>query len=417
MRENASVKFSLAGALSILLAGGIPPSAGAQGTQPQRQRLTVTAALDVANRQNLELAAARAHRAVALAGVRAAGQRPNPSLTFAATRDEPHESSFMDLPLEIGSKRSKRIELAKQQVALTDVDISALERHVRMSVRIAYYGLALARGSTQERAEALKLGDRLRDIARARFEAGDIPRLEVTQAELEVAREQADFQVAQQEEKVALSELNALMNEPSLMDWDVGEAFAAVPPSLTLEELLARSGASSTEILRIGQEQKVQQTQTALFRAQRIPNLGLQFGADFNSPHDFDVGARGQISMELPILNRYQGEIAGSLATENALQQELAATRRSVDARVEAAYFDLTARLLQAELYHDTLVPSSRKLEDLAEDSYRSGKANILIVLTAQREVQQVGQEYLNSVHAVQTAFAQLEEAVGAPLE
>jgi cobalt-zinc-cadmium efflux system outer membrane protein len=292
MRENAGVKFSLAGALAILLTAGIASPASAQSTPPQRQKLAVSSALDLANRQNLDLAAARARRAVALAGVRAAGQRPNPAWTFGATRDEPHESTFVDLPLEIGPKRSKRIELAKQQAALTDVDISALERHVRMSVRIAYYGLALARGSTQERAQALKLGERLRDIAEARFEAGDIPRLEVTQAELEVAREQADLQVAQQEEKVALSELNALMNEPSLKDWDVGEAFAAMPPSLTLEELLARSGASSTEILRIGQEQRVQQSQTALYRAQRIPNLGLQFGADFNSPHDFEVGGR-----------------------------------------------------------------------------------------------------------------------------
>jgi outer membrane protein TolC len=89
----------------------------------------------------------------------------------------------------------------------------------------------------------------------------------------------------------------------------------------------------------------------------------------------------------------------------------------SVDAKVEAAYYDLSTRLLQAQLYRDTLVPSSRKLEDLAEDSYRSGKANILVVITAQREVQQVGQEFLNSVHAVQSAFARLEEAVGTPLD
>lgn len=417
MTQNCVAGCMLSGVLSVVLAGGIASSACGQESATQRQRLTISAALDLATRQNLELIAARAQRAVALAGIRAAGERPNPTLTFGATRDTPHESTFVDLPVEVGGKRGRRIELAKQQAALTDVNITATERLVRLEVRNAYYGLAFARGGTAERADVLKLGERLREIAKARFEAGDIPQLEVTQADLEVARESADLQVAQQEEKVALSDLNALLNEPATLDWDLGDAFGAAPPALTLEELLARSGASSTEIAKINQEQKVQQSQTALFRAQRLPNVGLQFGADFNSPHDFQLGARGQISVELPLLNRFQGEIAESTAAEQALERELAATRRSVGRKVEAAYYDLEARIFQAQLYRDTLLPASRKLEEMAEESYGSGKANILTVLTAQREVQQVDREYLDSVHAVQAAFAQLEEAVGVPLD
>lgn len=417
MRKISGVKSSVAGIIALLTAATIGPPVRAQAPPAPSERLTISSALDLATRQNLDLIAARAQRAVALAGIRAAGERPNPSLTFAATRDEPHESAFVDLPVEIGGRRGRRIELAKQQSGLTDVNIGALERRVRMDVRNAFYGLAFARGSTAERADVLKLGERLRSIAEARFEAGDIPQLEVTQAELEVAREQADLQVAQQEEKVALSDLNALLNEPATMNWDIGDAFAAPLPTVELEDLLARSGASSAEIARISQEQKVQHGETALFRAERIPNVGLQFGADFNSPHDFQVGGRGQISVELPLLNRLQGEIAGSQAAEQALERELAATRRSVGAKVEAAYYDLEARRFQAQLYRDTLLPASRKLEDMAEESYRSGKANILSVLTAQREVQQVDREYLDSVHALQAAFAQLEEAVGVPLD
>lgn len=411
------MKASLAGVLFIVLGVGIGSSVRAQGNQMQRQKLTISAALDLANKRNLDLMAARAQRAVALAGIRIASERPNPSINFAVTRDEPHESSFVDLPLEIGPKRSRRIDLARQQAALTDVNIAAAERQVRMNVRRAYYGLAFARGTTAERADVLKLGEHLREIAEARFQAGDIPQIEVTQADLEVARERADLEIAQQEEKVALNDLNALLNEPPMADWDIGDAFTATPPSLALEDLLAHSGASSSEIARISQEQRVQQSQTALLRAQRIPNLGLQFGADFNSPPNFQAGGRGQISVEVPLLNRYQGEIAGSVAAEQALERELAATRRSVDAKVESAYYDLEVRLFQVKLYRDTLLPSSRKLEDMAEDSYRSGKANILTVLAAQREVQQVDREYLDSVHAMQTAFAHLEEAVGAPLD
>ncbi len=190
-----------------------------------------------------------------------------------------------------------------------------------------------------------------------------------------------------------------------------------LPPPMPLEDLLARAENSNPVIARASQQMKVQQSQTALLKAERIPDLGLEFGVDLNSPHDFDVGARGGISMELPLFKRNQGEIAQSEASALALDGELEAARRAANARVESAYFDLEARRTQVELYRDTLIPTSDRLEEMAEESYRAGKANILTVLSAQRDAQQVQSEYLDSLLAAQAAFGQLEETVGAPLD
>jgi len=392
--------------------------------QQAPQRLTVAAAIDLAEKQNLDLAAARAKRAVASAGVRIAGERPNPTLSFGAARDTPHETALIDQPLEIGPKRERRIEVARQESALTEADISALERQLRRSVRDAFFGLAHARAVTAQQEGAVKLAERLHDIAKARFDAGDIPQLEVTQAELEAARAQANRQVAQQEEKVALSGLNALLNEPATTDWDLGDPFAALPPPPALEDVLARAGASNAEIARISQEAKIEQSRKALFEAERIPNLGLQFGADFNAPGGlgantggYEVGPRGQLSIELPIFSHNQGEISQSIANARALDAALAAARRAVDAKVESAYFELEARETQTQLYRQTILPSSRQLEEMTEESYRAGKANIMTVLGAQRDVRQVERDYLDSLLAVQSAISQLEEAVGAPLD
>lgn len=401
--------------ITILSALPFIPPAMAQ----QAQRLTLASALDLAQKQNLDLVAARAQRAVALAEVRIAGQRPNPTAFFGALRDTPHESLFFDQPVELGSKRSQRIELAKQEGALKETDITALERKVRRDVRDAYFQLAFARSATAQRDEAFKLAQRLLEIANARFQAGDIPELEVTQAQLESARAKANLQVAHQEEKVALSDLNALLNEPATLDWDLGAAFDALPPPVMLDDLLVRAGASNSEIARIHQESKVRQSQTSLLKADRIPNLGLEFGVDFNSPGQggFREGARGQVSMELPLFSRNQGEIAQSIANQQVLDAELASAQRATDARVESAYYDLEARLAEVQLYRDSILPSSKHLEEMSEESYRSGKANILTVLGAQRDVQQVERDYLSGLFAVQSAFAQLEEGVGAPLD
>ena len=399
-------------AIIPLLAATVSPPLVAQ----ERQPLTLAAALDLAEKQNLDLAAARAQRAVVQAGVQIARQRPNPLASVAVLRDTPHESLFFDQPLELGSKRGRRIELARQEGQVTEADILVLERRVRRNVREGYFALAFARGVTQQRAEALQLAERLREIAKARFEAGDIPQLEVTQAELETARANANMQVAQQEEKVALSDLDALLNEPATRDWDLGGEFTAVPSAMSLDELLARAGTSNPEISLIGQETRAEQRREDLLKAERVPNLIAEFGSDFNSPHEFRVGPRGQLTIELPIFSRNQGQIAQSIAGQRALDQQLAATHRAVAGKVESAYLDLSARKAQVELYRDTLVPSSRQLAQLAEESYRAGRANILTVLGAQRDVQQVEREYLDSLLAMHTAFAQLEETVGASL-
>ncbi len=399
------------GLCALILAVAAPVG----GQQPRK--LSLQSALDMASRQNLDLLAARAQRAVSQAGVQIAKQIPNPTVSAGVLRDTPHESLFFDQQLEIGGRRKRRIELAKQESGLTEVDITTLARQVRRNVREAFYNLALARGVSSQRGQALKLAERLHEIAQARFEAGDVPQLEVVRVDLEVSRARADFQVAQQEEKIALSELNALLNEPAMTDWELEGLLDSLPAQIPLAELVDRATASNAELQRVAQEEKVEKSRQSLFEAERIPNLGLEFGADFNAPHDFRVGPRGQITMELPIFTRNQGEIAQSLASQRALGSEAEATRRAVAGRVESAYFELDARRAEVELYHRDVLPVTDRVESMAEESYRAGKSSILTVLDAQRNVQQAQQEYLQSLFNAQSAFARLEETVGVPLD
>ncbi|HYL69589.1 MAG TPA: TolC family protein, partial [Candidatus Limnocylindria bacterium] len=324
-----------------------------------------------------------------------------------------------DQPIDVSGKRGKRIEVAKQESALTDSSIMALERQIRRKVRVAYFTLAFARHVTAQKLEAAKLAARLKEIAQARFESGDIAQLEVTQAELEVSRANADAQIAKREEDIAQSQLNVLLNAPTATSWDLTSGLDGFSQPFSLESLVSKATDSNAEIKRLLQETKVEQSRTGLLKAERISNLGIEFGVDFNSPGQggFHEGGRGQVSMELPIFTRNQGEIAQSTATLRALEQEIAAKRRAVAGQAENAYYQLNAREAEVKLYKLLLVPATKHLEELAEESYRSGKANILTVLGAQRDVRQVEGEYLSSLLAMQTSFADLEETTGAPLD
>lgn len=385
-------------------------------SQTQTQALSLQEALDRATGQNLDLVAARLRQAVSQAGVQIARQRPNPTVSFGAARDLPHESLLVDQPLELGGIRGRRIELARTEVSLVGIEYATLERQVRRRIRDAYFGAVLARGVTAFQVRMLEIAKRLQDVANARFEAGDVPQLETVQADLIVARAETDLMVSRQQEKTSLGQLNILLNEPVSRDWELVTSMDAMLSSSSMEELILRAQQSNPELQHLMQEQKVEEARRSLLQAQRTPKVTLQAGSDFNAPPDFQVGPRGQIAVELPIFSRNQGELAQSQATSRFLESQVQANRRVVAGRLQAAYLDLIARKQQVELYHDKLLPAGRKLADMAEESYRAGKSGILNVLDAQRSARQLEREYLDTLFAMQSKFSELEETIGAPL-
>jgi len=378
--------------------------------------LDLQTALEMARNSNLELRAARQQRAVTLAGIRIAGQFQNPSVSFGALRDVPHESLVWDQPIELG-KRGKRIGVAREEQKATDIDIAVVERQIRHRTRDAFYKAVLARADVEETKSALDLSTRIRDAVQTRYDAGDVAQLEVIQAEVELARATTDYQVTLQSQKVADVELAVLLNQPLESAFELRGRIDELPnvaglPVITEMALRLNSNVQST-----AQQYAIEEKRLQLAKASRIPNLDLQAGLDFNSPPDFNVGPRGQIGVSLPLFNHGQGEIAQSTARLELLRFSMQAQKTSTEAQVFAAYYDYQAKLRLASDYSKTIVPQTVRLEQMAEESYRAGKSNLLTLIDAQRRLNETRRAYLISLFSVQSAFSALEEVVGAPLD
>src|SRR5881392_4221170 len=89
--------------------------------QSQSTPLDLRSVLVAAEADNLELRAARQQRAMALAGLQTARQFLNPSISFGAAQDTPHESVLWDQIFELGGKRGKRIALAREEKEQTNL--------------------------------------------------------------------------------------------------------------------------------------------------------------------------------------------------------------------------------------------------------------------------------------------------------
>jgi cobalt-zinc-cadmium efflux system outer membrane protein len=391
-------------------------SGAATGAAAQEPPLTFQAAYDLAVANNLDLAAARRGRAVREAEVKTAGQHPNPDLAFETTQDTPHQTLSLDVPFEPW-KRSRRIGVAQEQLKLADVEDAAALQALRRGVRLAFYGLVAADEGVSLATAMGALAGRVREVAQARFDEGMAPRLDVMQAELGLRRAQADLELARSARSSAQAELDALLNRPPGQPLAVAGDAADAAPLPTPEEALARAAAGNAELRTAEQELKVEERRLGLLKAERIPTPVFSVGALFDAPGEFDVGYRAGLTLAVPLFDRNQGPVAGSIAKGEQARLRRDALRRTVEAKAYAAQARAVAQRAQLAAYRETLVPTATTIESLAEEAYRLGRNPVLAVLDAQRTLRDTKSEYLAAVVSFQSALADLEDVLGGPIQ
>jgi cobalt-zinc-cadmium efflux system outer membrane protein len=395
--------------VALLVAASLPGSA-------EEPPLTFQSALELAVARNLDLAAARRGRAVREAEVQAAGQHPNPGLVFESTKDTPHRMLSLDIPVEPW-KRSARIDLAKQELTLADIEDAAALQLVRRRVRLAFHGLLAAEEAVSLATSMDQVAARVREVAQARFEEGAAPRLDVMQAELGQSRAKADLELARSARTSYQAELNALLDrapaEPLAVAGDVAES----APLPAVEQVVESAAARNTELRAAEREVELEERRLGLWKAERVPTPVVSVGAVFDAPGEFDVGYRAGLSLAVPLFDRNQGQIAGSIARGEQARLRRDALRRSVEAKAFAAHAHAVAQRAQLAAYRDTLVPTASTIESLAEEGYRLGRSPVLAVLDAQRTLRDTKREYLAALLSFQSALADLEDVLGGPIE
>jgi cobalt-zinc-cadmium efflux system outer membrane protein len=387
--------------------------AAAQSVAPAE--LSLPQALARAMEHNPSLIAARLGRAVSAAEISVARERPNPDFTFEGERETPHYAFGVTLPLELGAKRGRRVAVAEATADAAAAEIARTELEVRAEVRRAFYESVAAERRVALAHEVADLAQRARDAAQARVDAGDAPRLEQLQAELELARAQNELATRDGERVAARVELNALLGLPpgattvvrgELSEGAVPEESAAVTRALD----------SSLDLAVLDRRIREAQARVALARALQIPDLSLSGTVTQDAPGEFNTGYRAGFSLTLPIFTTHRAGVVReeSAVTQARAEREAAVTQTS--AAVMAARVRATALREQIDREERDILPRARQVEDMAEDSYRSGQTGLVALLQVLQTTRDTRLQTVETALAYQRALADLERAIGAPL-
>ena len=377
--------------------------------------LTLQAAMERAMALNPSIAAARLTRNINLAGRAVAGERLNPEASIEFEKETPKQSYGVAVPLELGGKRAKRIAVSEATILTGDAELAATIAQIRNDVRRAYFDVLISDARLSLLHEMRDLAQRARDTAQARFESGDAPRLEVLQADLILATAENESLAAEGVVRGARTTLDAVLGlpldaaPPLSTSIDAGGQFVS---NAMLE--LAHKG--SAELLVLDRRIDEERAKLALANALRVPDVVPTATLTHDAEPEFTYGWRAGIGITLPVFTSHKAGVALEEATLAQLIAQRDAALRRIDGEVTAAATAAEAQRLAYVRYRDVILPQAGQVEQLAQDSYQLGQTGIGALLQALQASRDIRLRSLEAVSQFQTAVADLERAIGAPL-
>jgi outer membrane protein, heavy metal efflux system len=377
--------------------------------------LTLQAAMDRAFAANATIAAARLSGAINLASLALARERLNPEATVEIEKEAPKQAFGFAVPLELGGKRSKRIAVGEATVRAGEAELAATVAQIRNDVRRSYYGVLVADARLMVLREQRDLSTRARDTAQARFDAGSAPRLELMQAQLALAAAENEATAAESTAVAARTQLNAVLGQP--LDTtqpltsaiDAGGPLAA-GPAVTLAQM------ASTELVVLDRRIEEQRARITLAQALQVPDVIPTATLTHDAQPEFTYGWRAGVAVTLPLFTRHRAGVLVEQTTLDQLSAQRQATLLKITGDVTAAAVTAEAQRQLYARYRDQILPQAQQVEQLAQDAYQLGQTGIAALLQALQATRDIRLRSLDAVSQFQTALADLERAIGAPL-
>jgi cobalt-zinc-cadmium efflux system outer membrane protein len=122
------------------------------------------------------------------------------------------------------------------------------------------------------------------------------------------------------------------------------------------------------------------------------------------------------LSLELPIFNQRQGQIARLDAERLASEARLEALAIEVRSDVRRLRGSLFAARFEAEHFQSTIIPLRERITALTQEQYNFMLVDTFDLLAAKRESIAVYREYIDSVRHYWELHARLQQAVGGRL-
>ena len=401
-------------------------ASAARAQTPPPASITLDQAIEIALRQNHNLAATRTTIQQNQAQEITANLRPNPTL-FADWEYLPlykpgvgfldylQNSTEFDVGMsylfERGKKRQHRLKAAQDATAVTRSTVVDNERTLTFQVTQLFINVQLAQSTLDLAQQDLKSFQSTVDISQSQFNAGGMSENDFLKVKLQLLQFQQDVEQAVLAKAQALSDLRQQLGyEAVAPEYDVTGPFDYQPLKFNIGDLQMKALSNRPDLraAQLGITAADSQYQLAKVNGKQ------DVTGSTNYSHESGLSAiTFSVSVPLPIFDRNQGEIARTRSAMTQAQEQQVAARGQVLTDVKDAYEGVMEgdRILQ--YFRSGYLDASQRSRDISEYSFRRGATALLDFLDAERTYRATQLAYRQAIAAYLQALEQLREAVG----
>lgn len=316
-------------------------------------------------------------------------------------------------------KRGLRTEIARTDVAERKAALENTRFGVQIEVRKAFYDLLRAQDELRIHDEHVAIARQAVDAARIKYTVGKVPQQDILKAQIALTRLAEHVIHFEKDADLARARLNTLLGlDPSSQITVQGDyAISAHLPDLEMLEKLALSSRPDLAQAQAMLEQS--RREQALASRAYFPDFTIS-GGYMLMPNDTDKRNRYMVegSINLPWLNRrkHESEIAEGKAKVSEQDAELAALRNAAFGQIQEALAEVRAAKRLASVYRDALQPQAEATLRSTVIAYENDRTDFLNLLDSQTSVVDVDLAYFQTLADFEIQFAQLELAVGTPI-
>ena len=426
-RTGGSWRLIGLGAVALALAAPTAASQSASDTV----RLTLSHARALARQANPELLVARFDTAVARGELRQAGLiRFNPAADVLGAAGGNGVEAGVAQEVELFGQRSTRMRLGSAGLERASAAVANATRLTLGDIDRSFYRLASATRRTALAEEVLALNERLQDIAQRQLVAGEISRLELNLAIVELGRSRARALFARREQQqIAFDfaralgiaagtsivvQLDSLQHGPATLDSggsrpDTIRVRRHTIP-LDADSLTALALRRRPDLLERAAALRQARGSVSLARREALPNLILRVAVE---PRADGRGraVRPGVGMTLPFLNRNQGEVQARRAATRQADFARAALVARVRSEIATAVATYRSAALEVETLEMTVLTPARQNRQLVEIAYREGKVGLPVLLLIRNQASDAELEYWAAWLEEREALTTLSEA------
>lgn len=383
---------------------------------------------------NGEIAAARLDIERARARLVQAGLRPNPSVSFeqltekfTGTGSDRATGITFSLPIELGGKRERRLELAQAEVTAAEVEVMNRERRLANEIRIAYIEATAILRELEIIENIDHLNKQIGQVVEARVKEGDTAAIELSLIEIEGNRLHIRTLLNESHLQGTLTRLKSLTgmdpNESLRLREAITSPLLPVLPT-TKEEAIEVAMRTRPDLKLAQQNEAVAQATLMLARAQVVPDI-IPF-TKYSFDHTITdlpiplipVPNRGRFltfgfSIGLPIFNKNQGGKAEASITILQAQRRRIYVETVVRAEVSNAYERYQRMQSILQTFENTVITRTQNNVLAMHEAYKIGAFSIRDLLAEQRRLLDFQREFIEALTERYRAMVDLQTAIG----